>query len=148
MFTLKELNLTHRRLLELLKNFNMSILYRLGKANVVVDAFSRLSTGCTSHVKKGKRELHKDVHRLAHWGVNVMDSTEGGIGVTNGTESSLVSNEKEKQDQDPILLFLKVKVHTKKVIAFEQGGYGVVKYQGRLFVPKVDKLQERIIEKA
>ena len=50
-----------------------------------------------------------------------MDSTEVGIVVTNGPESSLVSKKKEKQEKDPI--FLKVKVHMKKVIAFKQGGW-------------------------
>ena len=37
-----------------------------------------------------------------------MDSIEGGIVMTNGAESSLVSEVKRKQDQDPILLDLKV----------------------------------------
>ena len=60
--------------------------------------------GSTTHVKEGKRELAKDVHRIERLGV--MDSTEGGIVVTNGAESSLVSEEKEKQDQDLIFLEL------------------------------------------
>ena len=47
-----------------------------------------------------------------------MDSTEGEIVVTNGAESSLVSEVKEKQDQDPILLDLKVKFQKKKGIVF------------------------------
>ncbi|WMV13728.1 hypothetical protein MTR67_007113 [Solanum verrucosum] len=33
-------------------------------------------------------------------------------------------------------------------MAFEQGGDGVLRYQGRLCVPKVDELQERIMEEA
>ncbi|KAL3380163.1 hypothetical protein AABB24_000674 [Solanum stoloniferum] len=77
-----------------------------------------------------------------------MDSIEGGVVVMNGAESPLVSEVKEKQDQDPILLELKANVHKKKVMAFGQGGDGVFKYQGRLCVPRVDELQKRIIEKA
>ena len=68
--------------------------------------------------------------------------------VTNGAESSLVSEVKEKQDQDPILVDLNASVHSQRVLAFEQGGYGVLKYQGRLCVLKVDGLQERILEEA
>ena len=64
--------------------------------------------------------------------------------VINGTESSLVSEVKEKQEQDPIFLELKANVHKKKVMAFEQGGDVVLGYQGRLCVPRVDELQERI----
>ncbi|WMV33699.1 hypothetical protein MTR67_027084, partial [Solanum verrucosum] len=44
-FTQKELNLRQRRLFELLKDYDMSILYHSGKANVVVDALSRMSMG-------------------------------------------------------------------------------------------------------
>ena len=53
----------------------MSILYHPGKANVVDDALSRLSMGSTTHVEEEKRELAKDVHRLARLGVRLMDST-------------------------------------------------------------------------
>ena len=66
-FTQKELNLRQRRWLELLKDYDMSILYHPSKNNVVVDALSKLSTGSTSHVEEGKRELAKDVRTLACW---------------------------------------------------------------------------------
>ena len=65
--------------------------------------------------------------------------------VTNGDESSLVSEVNEKQYQDPNLLDMKANVHNKRVLAFEQGGYGVLKYQRRLYVPRMDGLQKRII---
>ncbi|KAH0715252.1 hypothetical protein KY284_008157 [Solanum tuberosum] len=92
--------------------------------------------------------LAKDMHKLARLGVRLMDSIEGGVVVMNGAESSLVSEVKEKQDQDPSLLELKENVHKQKILAFEQGGDGVLRYQGRLCVPRVDELQERIMEKA
>ncbi|WMV33458.1 hypothetical protein MTR67_026843, partial [Solanum verrucosum] len=44
-FSQKELNLRQRRWLELLKDYDMNILYHSGKANVVVDALSRLFMG-------------------------------------------------------------------------------------------------------
>ena len=66
MFTQKDLNLRQRRWLELLKDYDMSVLYHPGKANFVADALSRLSMGSVSHVEDGKKELVKDVHRLAH----------------------------------------------------------------------------------
>ena len=98
MFTKKELNLRQRRWLELVKDYDMSILYHPGTANVVVDALSRFSMGSTSHVEDVKKELAKDVHRFARLGVRLMDSTKGVIKVTNGAESSLVLEMKEKQD--------------------------------------------------
>ena len=63
-------------------------------------------------------------------------------------ESTLVSEVKEKQDQDPILLELKANVHKQKISAFEQGRDGVLRYQSRLCVPMMDGLQERIMEEA
>ena len=77
-----------------------------------------------------------------------MDSTKGGIMVTNRDELSLVSKVKEKQDQDLILLHLKKNIHKQRVLAFEQGGDDVLKCQCRLCVPRVDGLQERILEEA
>ena len=55
---------------------------------------------------------------------------------------------KENQDQDPILLDLKENVHKQRVMAFEQGGDGVLKYQVTFCVPRVDGLQEKIMEEA
>ena len=85
----------------------MSIVYHRGKTNVVVHSLSRFPMGSSTHVEEYLRELSKDVYRLARLGVRLMGSTEGGILVTNEVESSLVSYEKEKQDQDPIFLDLK-----------------------------------------
>ena len=63
---------------------------------MVVDALIRLSIGSITHVEEEKRELSKDIHRISIMGVKLMDSIEGGIVVTNGAESSLVSEVKEK----------------------------------------------------
>ena len=99
----------------------MSILYHKGKANVGVDSLSRLSMGSTTHGKEEKRELAKDIHRLTRLGVRLIDSTKGGIMVTDGAKSSLVSEVKEKQNKDPIFLNWKENVHKQRVLAFEQG---------------------------
>ena len=93
-FTKKELNLRQKRWLELLKDYNMSILYHPGKANVVDDALTRLSMGSTSYVDEGKRELEKDVHKLARLRVRLMDSIEGGGVVTNGMSHPGVTGER------------------------------------------------------
>ena len=57
-FTQKELNLRQRRCLEFLKDYDMSVHYHPGKANVVADALSILSFGSVAHVegKKGASE--------------------------------------------------------------------------------------------
>ena len=51
-FTRKDLNLRQRRWMELLKEYDITILYHPGKANVVADAFSRKagSVGSLAHL--------------------------------------------------------------------------------------------------
>ena len=61
----KELDLRQRRWLELLMNYDMSMLYHQVKNNVVVEVLSMLSMEITSHVKEEKMVLSKDVQRLA-----------------------------------------------------------------------------------
>ena len=51
-----------------------------------------------------------------------------------------MSKVKEKQDQDPILFDLKANAHNQRVLAFKQGGNGVMWYKGRLRVLRVDGL--------
>ena len=63
-FTQRDLNLRQRRWLELLKDYDMSVLYHPGNANVVADALSRLSMNSVSHIENEKKELVKDVHRF------------------------------------------------------------------------------------
>ena len=67
MFTQKEINLRQRKWLELLKDYDMNILYHTFKATLVADHLSSLFIGSTSHVKEGKRELAKNVHESDLW---------------------------------------------------------------------------------
>ena len=57
MFNQKDLNHRQRRGLELLKDYDKSVLYHPGKENVVVDALSRLSMGTVAHIEEGKKEF-------------------------------------------------------------------------------------------
>ncbi|KAH0716802.1 hypothetical protein KY285_012833 [Solanum tuberosum] len=133
-FTQKELNLCQMRWLEFIKDYDMNVLYHPSKANVAANALSRLSMGSVAHVEKERKELEKDVHRLARLG--------------NGSKSSLVAEVKEKHDSDPILLQLKGVVHQQRVVVFSQGGDGVLRYHGQLCVPKVGELRQLILVEA
>ncbi|WMV57916.1 hypothetical protein MTR67_051301 [Solanum verrucosum] len=56
-FCLKDLEALFVRWLELLMDYDINVLYHPGKANVVVDAFSRLSMGSAAHIEEAKKEL-------------------------------------------------------------------------------------------
>ena len=83
-FTERELNLRQQRWLELLKDYDMNVHYHPGKAIIVADALRKMSMESTVHIEDEKKELEKDVDRLARLRITLMDSTEGGIVVTMG----------------------------------------------------------------
>lgn len=85
----------------MLKDYDISVLYHLGKANIVADTRSRLSICRVSQVEDDKNKLVTEVHQLALLGVHLIDSTEGSVFVQNSLKSSLVVEVKEKQDRDP-----------------------------------------------
>ncbi|WMV13659.1 hypothetical protein MTR67_007044 [Solanum verrucosum] len=58
-FSRKDLNFRQRRWLELLKDYDMSVLYHPGKANVVANAPNRLSMGSVAHIEDERKELAK-----------------------------------------------------------------------------------------
>ena len=57
----------------------MSVLYHLGKANVVADALNRMTMGSVSHIYEAKIDLVKNVHKLARLGVRFEGSLNGGV---------------------------------------------------------------------
>ena len=81
MFTQKEFNLCHRRWLEFLKDYDMSVHYPPGKPYVIGNAFSILSMGSVSHVEEERKEIMKDVHRLTRLGVRLMSISDSGVTV-------------------------------------------------------------------
>ncbi|KAH0781192.1 hypothetical protein KY290_000790 [Solanum tuberosum] len=105
--------------------------------NVVADALSRLSMGSIAHVEEERKELAKDVQRLARLGVRLMSISYSGVKVQNGSESSLVVDIKEKEDNDLILFQLNGPVHQQRVEVFSRGVVGALRYQGRLYLPKL-----------
>ena len=67
-FNQRDLNLRQRRWLELLKDYDMTILYHSGKTNVVADALSRkaVSMGSLAMLQVDECPLDRDIHSLAN----------------------------------------------------------------------------------
>ncbi|XP_070005778.1 uncharacterized protein [Nicotiana sylvestris] len=67
-FKQRDLNLRQHRWLELLKDYDITILYHPGKANVVVDALSRKaeSIGCLAFIPAAERPLALDIQSLGN----------------------------------------------------------------------------------
>ena len=77
-FTQKELNLRQRRWLELIKDYDLSISYQPGKANVVADALSRKSVGLAACELTSCADLIRDFERLE---LEVVCGAEGDLGL-------------------------------------------------------------------
>ena len=64
LFTQKELNLRQRRWMELLKDYDCTIDYHPGKANVVADTLSRKSTGSLAYMQTIQLSLMVELREL------------------------------------------------------------------------------------
>lgn len=64
-FQQRDLNLRQRRWMELLKDYDCTILYHPGKANVMADALSRKSMGSLAHIAEVRRPLIYELHECS-----------------------------------------------------------------------------------
>ena len=48
-----------------MKDYDMSVLYHLDNAIVVVDALSRMTMGSVIHLDETKKDLSREVHRFS-----------------------------------------------------------------------------------
>ena len=62
----------------------MSVHYHPVKENVVENALRRLSMDSVAHFEEERKDLVKDVHRLARLGVLLMSILDNGVTVQNG----------------------------------------------------------------
>ncbi|WMV46798.1 hypothetical protein MTR67_040183 [Solanum verrucosum] len=92
--------------------------YTLGRDKL--DALSRLSMNNVAYGVDCKKELVCDVHRLAHLGVRLVDSSD--------------------ELKEPVL--------KKSIEAFPYMEDGVLRYQGHLCVSNIDDLREKILSEA
>ena len=88
----------------------MSVYYNPGKENIVADALIRLSIGSVAHVEEERKELVKDVHRLARLGVRIICISDNCVKVMNRTKSSLVVEVKE--NKTVIQFFLNIRMQS------------------------------------
>ncbi|XP_070014154.1 uncharacterized protein [Nicotiana sylvestris] len=90
-FKQKEFNLRQGRWLELLKDYDVEILYHPGKANVVADVLNRKSMTSLVHIEASRHGLTKWLHQLANMRIRLLDFDDGDVTAQNTSESSLVA---------------------------------------------------------
>ncbi|XP_070035478.1 uncharacterized protein [Nicotiana tomentosiformis] len=148
LFKQKDLNLRQKRCLELLKDYNITILYHPGKANVVAGALSRkaVSMGSLTYIPVGERLLATDVQALANQFLRLDVSERSHILACTVARSSLYECIRERQYDDPYLLVLKDMVQHGDAKQVTVGDDGFFRMQGHICVPNLDGLL--IVDKA
>ncbi|XP_070017938.1 uncharacterized protein [Nicotiana sylvestris] len=149
-FKQRDLNLRQRRRLELLKDYDITIIYHPGKANMVANALSRKteSMGSLAFIPAADRPLALDVQSLANKLVRLDISEPSRVLACVVTRSSLLGQIKARQFDDPHLAVLRETVLQEGAKEVSTGEDGVLRLQGRLCVPNIDGLREKILEEA
>ena len=147
-FKQKELNLRQRRWLELLKDYDVDILYHPGKENVVADALSRKSMGSLTDVQPEGRDMVREIQRLSSLGVRLANSEDSGVSIREVAESSIIDEVKRHQYKDPILAQYRDAALQKEKTPFKVTPDGVLRYEGRLCVPDTAGLRRQVMGEA
>ncbi|XP_070020399.1 uncharacterized protein [Nicotiana sylvestris] len=150
LFKQKKLNLRQRRWLELLKDYDVTILYHRGKANVVADALSRKSAsmGSLAFIPVSQRPLALDVQALANRFVRLDISEPSRMLAYTVARSSLLEHIRDRQFDDPHLCVLRNTVQRGGAKQVTLDDDGVLRLQGRVCVPNIDEIRELILAKA
>ena len=144
-FTKKELNLRQRRWLELIKDYDCTIEYHPGKANVIADALSRRPESSLSYMRSGYLPLLVDLRAL---GVIFEAEDSGALLTTFHVRPLLVDHILAGQSQDPQMIKLKEEIEKGKKAEFQIRDDGMIVKGQRMCVPEYGELKIDIMEEA
>nr|XP_009790178.1 PREDICTED: uncharacterized protein LOC104237686 [Nicotiana sylvestris] len=145
MAVVRDLILRQRHWMELLKDYDCSILYNPEKANVVADALSRKSMGSMAHIARAKRLLAKDIQRLEDTGIRFSVRNSEALLACAQAKSSLVERIKATQYEDERLCKYRDEALAGKIKDMIVESV-VLRMSDRLCVADVDGLRHAILK--
>ena len=145
LFSQKYLNMRQRRWIELIKDYDCTIEYHPGKANVVADALSRKPSSSLAQLKA---EYLPMLVELRSMGVSLETAESGTLVAAFHVRQVLVDRVRDLQTQDPYLMKLRSKIEAGQQSNFTLRGDGTLVLGQRLCVPDVIELKKEIMEKA
>ena len=133
-----------------MKDYDITILYHLGKVNVVADALSRKagSMGSLAHLQVSRHPLAREVQTLANDFMRLEVLEKGGFLASVEARSSFLDNIKGKQFADEKLSRnrdMVLRGEAKEEVIDDEG---VLRIKGRVCVPRVDDLIHTILTMA
>ena len=136
--------------MELLKDYDITILYHLRKANVVADALSRKagSMGSLALLQVSRRPLAREVQTLDNDFMRLEVLDKGGFLACVEARSSFLDKIKGKQFTDEKLIHIPDKVLRGEAKEARIDEEGVLRIKGRVCVPRVDDLIHTILTEA
>ncbi|XP_070010575.1 uncharacterized protein [Nicotiana sylvestris] len=128
----------------------MTIHYHPGKANVATDDLSRKaeSMGSLAFISAEERPLALDIRSLDNRLVRLDIFEPSQVLACIIAKSSLFEQIKAHQYDDPQLLVLREMVLQDGAKEVTTGEDGVLRLQGYICVPNIDRLREKILEEA
>ncbi|KAH9671844.1 Endonuclease [Citrus sinensis] len=145
LFTQRELDLRQRRWLELVNDFDCSINYHPGKANVVADALSRKSSGCMAHLITMQSPLVKDLRRC---GIEVVAHGQADLLANLIVQPTLIDKVKVAQKNDIELNKIREDVSKRHKPRFRLDNGDALWWGQRLCVPAEEELKVEILREA
>ncbi|XP_020102592.1 uncharacterized protein LOC109720121 [Ananas comosus] len=146
LFTEKELNLRQRRWLEFLTDYDFSIQYHLGKANVVADALSqKQSSAELSFMITRQDRLVEEFHRLE---IEVVPTGATAELMTLVVQPILTEQIMLGQQSDPHLQKVLAEIKNGKDGDFSIHTDGSLRFKGRWCVPSDSELRKDILSEA
>ena len=141
-FTQRDLNMRQRRWMEFLENYDFTLHYHPGKANVVADALSRKSRGALASI--ASRECRM-LETMGQFRLQYSEQAQGMLGSLVAIPS-LLSRVIESQGQDMEIVSIKDRVQS----GTSDEGWtihtdGSLRYRGRVVVPQLTDLREEIL---
>jgi hypothetical protein len=141
-FTQSNLNLRQRGWLELIKDCDLGINYHPGKANVVVDALSQRSHVSQLVMDSMPFQLCEEFDKL---NLRIIVNTEA---MEMEVGSSLLQEIQRGQLEGEKVQEIKRNIKEEKSPGFSEDDEGVLWYKGRICVPKVKELKDKILHEA
>ncbi|XP_059627679.1 uncharacterized protein LOC132270521 [Cornus florida] len=135
-----------RRWMEKMKDFDMTLQYHLGKANVVANALSRKPRGLVAFMMIQEWMM---LEALAEFSIMPSSQSTGALLCSLTVQPTLVSRIIHSQTQDDRLQTKAVEaVNDEGNVDWTYGADGGMRFRGRLYVPDLADLKREILEEA